>query len=106
MSKYLVTYHGGPGMPTDPEAVRQMLAAFQGWAGGLGRLLVDAGAPLGAAKTVTAGGATDGQQEAAIGGYSIIEADDLEGAVALVESHPFLQRGGALQVSEAVAVDA
>jgi hypothetical protein len=104
MPKYLVTYHGGPGMPTDPGAARQMLEAFQGWAGGVGRLLIDPGAPLGAAKTVSSSGSIDGQQEAAIGGYSILEAEDLEGAVALVESHPFLQRGGTLQVSENVAV--
>ncbi len=104
MPKYLVTYHGGPGLPTDPEAARRMLEAFQGWAGGLGRLLVDPGAPLAAAKTVTASGSSDGQREAAIGGYSVLEAEDLEGAVALVESHPFLQRGGTLQVSEAVVV--
>ncbi len=91
-------------MPTDPEATRQMLEAFQGWAGGVGRLLIDPGAPLGAAKTVSSSGSTDGQQEAAIGGYSILEAEDLEGALALVESHPFLQRGGTLQISESVAV--
>ncbi|MGA8296222.1 MAG: hypothetical protein WB770_04190 [Acidimicrobiales bacterium] len=104
MAKFLVTYHGGPGMPSDPEAARMMLEAFQGWAGGVGRLLVDPGAPVGAAKTVSASGATDGQNEAAIGGYSILEADDLEGAVALVESHPFIARGGTLQVSECVVV--
>lgn len=104
MPKYLVTYHGGPGMPTDPDAARQMMEAFQGWAGGVGRLLVDPGAPIGPARTVTASGSTDGQQEAAIGGYSILEAEDLEGAVALVESHPFLQRGGTLQVNEAEAL--
>jgi hypothetical protein len=104
MTKFLVTYHGGPGMPADPDGARQMLAAFEGWAGGLGPMLLDPGAPLGAAKTVTAGGVTDGQGEAAIAGYSIIEADDLEGAVALVESHPFLQRGGTLQLSQAIPV--
>jgi hypothetical protein len=104
MSKYLVTYHGGPGMPTDPAAARQMMEAFQGWAGSLGRYLVDPGAPLDAAMTVTAGGSTEGQREASIAGYSILEADDLEGAMALVESHPFLQRGGSLQLNECVVL--
>ena len=64
----------------------------------------DPGAPLGAAKTVSADSETDGQTEAAVGGYSIVEAAGLDEAVGLVRSHPFLSRGGSLQVSEALTV--
>jgi hypothetical protein len=39
----------------------------------------------------------------AIGGYSLIRADDLDAAVVLVKNHPFAARGGSLQVSESVA---
>lgn len=102
MAKYLVTYHGGEGMPTDPAAAQQMMQAFMKWASGVGAALVDPGAPLAAAKTVTAGDTSDGQSVATIGGYSILEAADLDAAVGLVRSHPFLSRGGTLQVSEAV----
>ena len=42
--------------------------------------------------------------EASIGGYTILEAGGLDEAVRLVRSHPFLTRGGSLQVSEAVSV--
>jgi hypothetical protein len=34
-------------------------------------------------------------------GYSILQAPDLESAVALVKGHPFVGRGGSLQVSTA-----
>jgi len=64
----------------------------------------DPGAPLAAAKTVSADSAVDGQTAASIGGYTIVEAANLEEAVELVRSHPFLTRGGSLQVSEAVSV--
>ncbi len=37
------------------------------------------------------------------GGYSLISADDLDAATGLVKNHPFVGRGGSLQVSEAVA---
>ena len=104
MAKYLVTYHGGEGMPSEPAAVQQMMQAFMAWAQRVGAALVDPGAPLAAAKTVSAGGVDDGQGEAAIGGYSILEADNVDGAVALVKDHPFLSRGGTLQVNEAVNV--
>jgi hypothetical protein len=33
----------------------------------------------------------------------VLEARDIDAAVALVRDHPFVQRGGSLQVSAAVA---
>jgi hypothetical protein len=104
MPNYLVTYHGGPGMPSDPAAVQQMVAAFQTWVAEVGAAMRDPGAPLAAAKTVSADDVVDGQGEASIGGYTILEAGNLDEAVGLVRSHPFLTRGGSLQVSEAVNV--
>jgi len=103
MSTYLVTYHGGPGMPSDPAAVGEMLSAFQAWVAEVGTAIRDPGAPLGAAKTVSAGSVTDGQSEAQIGGYTLLEATSLDEAAGLVQSHPFVGRGGALQVSEAIS---
>jgi len=104
MPTYLITYHGGPGMPDDPEAVRQMVAAFQAWVAEVGAAMGDPGAPLAAARTVSADSVVDGQTAASIGGYTIVEAANLEEAVELVRNHPFLMRGGSLQVSEAVNV--
>lgn len=104
MPTYLITYHGGPGMPSDPAAAEQMVAAFQAWVAEVGTAMRDPGAPLGAAKTVSADSEADGQTEAAIGGYTIVEAEGLGEAVGLVRSHPFLSRGGSLQVSEALSV--
>jgi hypothetical protein len=104
MPTYLITYHGGPGMPTDPAAAQQMLSAFQGWVAEVGDAMRDPGAPLAGAKTVSGDSEVDGQAAAAISGYTLIEAASLDDAVALVRSHPFLGRGGSLQVSESVAV--
>jgi hypothetical protein len=104
MTTYLITYHGGPGMPQDPEAAQQMMAAFQAWVGEVGSAMRDPGAPLAAAKTVSAGSDAEGQTEASIAGYTLIEAGSLDDAVKLVRNHPFLTRGGSLQVSEAVSV--
>ena len=50
MPTYLVTYHHGPGLPSDPAVLQQMLAAFQTWVAGVGPAMIDPGAPLGAAK--------------------------------------------------------
>ena len=101
MTKFLVTYHGAR-EPDSPEAAQQMMAAFMAWAQKTGGALVDPGAPLGPAKVVSSDTVTDGAADGPSGGYSIIEADDLDAAVELVRDHPFVGRGGSLQVSTAV----
>jgi hypothetical protein len=103
MPTFLVTYHGGGGMPASPEAREQMMAAFQAWAASAGDALADPGAPLGPSKIVTSDGVTDGAATERVGGYTVITADSLDDAVAVVKGHPFVGRGGTLQVSEAVS---
>ena len=102
MATYLISYHGGSGPPTSPEAAQQMMAAFRAWVASVGDGMVDPGAPLGAARTVSPSGVSDGG--AGPEGYSVIRADDLDAAVALVKDHPFVVRGGTLVVSEAVSL--
>ena len=83
-----------------------MLAAFQAWVADTSDAMRDPGAPLAGAKTVSSDSVTDGQAESAVSGYTVIEAQNLDKAVELVRSHPFLTRGGTLQVSESVSVGA
>ncbi|HEX4661634.1 MAG TPA: YciI family protein [Streptosporangiaceae bacterium] len=100
MPKFLVTYHGG-GRPESEEGRQQAMAAFAAWIGATGKALVDPGAPLGASKTVSPGAVTDGAAPGPFNGYSILDAADLDSAVDLVRAHPYVERGGSLQVSEA-----
>jgi hypothetical protein len=102
MARFLVTYHGA-GMPEGDEARQQAMAAFGEWVAKTGKALVDPGAPLGPSKTVSQGSVVDGPALGPPGGYSVLEAGDLDAAVALVQDHPFVGRGGSLQVSAAIA---
>jgi hypothetical protein len=102
MPSFLVTYHGG-GMPEGEEARRQAMADFGAWVGRVGDALTDPGAPLGPAMTVSADGVCPGAADGPAGGYSVLRADDMDSAVTLVRDHPFVKRGGSLQVTEAVA---
>jgi hypothetical protein len=79
------------------------MAAFGAWVEKTGKALVDPGAPLGPAKTVSSTAVKDGAAGGPMGGYSLIEADDIDAAVDLVRGHPFVSRGGSLQVSPSVA---
>jgi hypothetical protein len=103
MTRYLVTYHGGEGMPATEEGRQQVMAAFMAWAQGVGEAMVDPGAPLGASRSVTSAGDSAEPAPGPAGGYTVLEAASLDDAVALVRDHPFVGRGGALQVSESVA---
>jgi hypothetical protein len=103
MPTFLITYHGGGSMPASPEAREQMMAAFQAWAASTGDSMIDPGAPLGPSKVVSSDNVADGTADGGLGGYTLISADSLDDAVGVVKGHPFLARGGTLQVSEAVS---
>jgi hypothetical protein len=102
MATYLVTYHGSGGPPPTPEGQQQAMAAFGEWVASVGDAMVDPGAPLAASRAVSSGGTSEGSAAGPIAGYTLLRAPDLDAAVRLVENHPFISRGGALQVSEAV----
>ena len=100
MPKFLVTYVGG-GMPHDPELMAQARAAFGAWLAETGDAVTDPGAPV---RTVARLAAGEPAAEAEVSGFSIVEAAYVEAAKALLSSHPFIGRGGTLQVSEFMGV--
>jgi hypothetical protein len=102
MPTYLVTYHGAGGVPPTQEAREQAMAAFGAWVSSVGDAMVDPGAPLAASKSVSSAGAGEAPATGPIAGYTLLQATDLDAAVQLVTEHPFIARGGTLQVSEAV----
>jgi hypothetical protein len=99
MSKFLVTYHGGPGMPADPAQMDRIRTAFGAWLAEAGKAVTDPGAPVRPSSQISNG---TPEPRVAIGGYTVIEADDVDAAVAVLRSHPFVARGGTLQVDELV----
>ena len=103
MPRFLVTYHGG-NMPHDPGSMAKARDAFIHWAGKTGPALVDPGAPVGAARTVSSKGTKGGPAEGPFNGWSVVEADDLDAAAKVLADHPFIGRGGALQINEPVAI--
>lgn len=93
MSKFIYLYRGPATQVeafTEEQSAEQM-KAWGDWMGRVGPALVDGGAPFGARTTV----ADDGSSPLASdqNGYSIVEADTLEAATALVDKHPFLSEG-------------
>lgn len=96
MSKFLVTYFGGQ-PPANPEQVAAMQAAFGQWLATAGKAVIDPGTPLKPGKQLAHGTPAP---KVAIGGYSVIEAANLDAALEVLRTHPFVARGGTLQVDE------
>ncbi|HKU12337.1 MAG TPA: hypothetical protein VJQ61_14065 [Sinomonas sp.] len=96
MTRFLITYHGMPFPQRD--LIRDSRAALREWADkSLGEALVDFGTPLLLGGQLANGEPVDAVD---IDGYSIIEARSLEDARALLADHPYIARGGTVQINE------
>ncbi|HEX2320943.1 MAG TPA: hypothetical protein VHJ18_18325 [Streptosporangiaceae bacterium] len=93
MSKYIFLYRGPATPMSDFTAEQQaeQMEAWGQWIGRLGTSLTDVGTPFGERTSL----ADDGSSRAPgdLNGYSIVEADSLDGAKALADKHPFLTEG-------------
>jgi hypothetical protein len=91
MPKYIFTYHQPEGyVPgTDGDA----MAAWQSFFDGIASHIADTGQPVSERRALGKVGA--GTQ---LGGYSVVDAADLDTAVRLANGCPSLERGGGVQV--------
>ena len=96
MAKFVLAYRGGGGAPDGPPSDEEM-AKWMGWFGGLGAAVVDGGNPF--ARSTTLGGTAPGD---GLTGYSVIDAADLDDAVAKEQGCPVLGNGGQVDVYEAI----
>jgi len=103
MGKFLFVYHGGR-MADTPEAQAKAMEAWGAWFGQLGSAVVDGGNPTGASVTVNAVGQTQGGGANPSTGYSLIEASNLDDAVAKAKGCPIVADGGSVEVCETINV--
>ena len=102
MKKFIFAYHGGGDMPSDPAEIEQVMTAWQNWFEGMGDAVVDPGNPAGPSKTVSADGTEDNGGANPITGYSIVNATDIDAAVAMARGCPILSSNGSIEVAEAI----
>jgi hypothetical protein len=95
MGKFVLAYRGGA-MAESPEEQEAAMAAWGAWFGTLGAAVVDGGAPFGASAGV------GGDVVANLTGYSIVDAEHLDAAVAMAGGCPILGNGGTVEVYEAL----
>ncbi len=97
MPNYLLAFRGG--MPKTPEEGQKMMVDWNAWIAELGPAMIDTGAGLGMSRFLT-GPTTEGSVPGALSGYSVIEAGDIEAALALAGKCPIFSAGGTIEVAE------
>ena len=103
MAKFVLAYHGGGGMAETEEEQAKVMEDWGGWFASLGESVIDGGNPISHACTISADGSVaDGGGANPLSGYSIIDAADLDDAVAKAKSCPVLGAGGSVEVAAAI----
>ncbi len=100
MGKYVLAYKGG-GMPETEEESARVMAAWEAWYGVLGENIVDGGNPFGQTRVVSAGGEVT-MADVPLSGYTIINAADIDAAVAAAKGCPIFEAGGTVEVAETI----
>ncbi|MDP2676938.1 MAG: hypothetical protein Q8O83_04620 [bacterium] len=96
MKKFIVLYHAPKGAvekmaevnPNSEEAKKGM-EEWMEWAKKIGTGLVDLGTPLGNGQKVTREGVSPSTR--GVVGYSILQAENMDQAVAMLKDHPHLK---------------
>jgi hypothetical protein len=99
MTQYVIVYLGGD-QPSSPEEGERHFAKYMDWLTSLGDSAVSPANPLKNTSTVNPDGTVTAGGASTMSGYTIIEADSMEGALAIAKACPFLDIGGSLEVSE------
>lgn len=102
MSNYIIAYRGSK-KPATPEDGQAQMARWQAWVADLGDAMVNPGTPCMNSKTVSANSVVDSDPETALTGYSIVEAQNMEAALEMAKSCPFLEMG-TLEVAEQMSM--
>jgi hypothetical protein len=111
MKKYLVLYQSDAALSgvsvsemfarATPEQLEAGLGAWRMWQANSGGALVDPGTALDKSTTVTRESSVPGKTT--ITGYSLLQADSIEEAAALMSGHPhFFMPGSSAQILECI----
>ena len=109
MTKFIVVYHAPASAleqmaDATPEQMQEGMKPWMEWAAKCGEGLVDLGTPLAGGQKLSKSGSST--SEKSVVGYSILQAENMEGAKALLQGHPHLEwaAGCEIDVHESMPV--
>jgi len=101
MAQYVISYLGG-NQPSSPEEGQQHFAKYKEWLTSLGDAAVSPANPFKDTHTINPDGIVTEGSITSMSGYTIIQTDSMEQALAFAKACPFLGIGGSLEVSELI----
>ena len=100
MKKFIVIYHAPQpaeqNMQADPEQMKGVMEQWMAWQNRCGDAMVDMGTPLSNGQKMSKSGSSASDRQ--VVGYSILQAEDMEAAKALLQGHPHLDMPGACEI--------
>lgn len=102
MKKFIVIYHApaealAQSANATPEQMAEGMKPWMEWAAKCGDQLVDMGTPLmGGRKVLPDGSSSNSAREVA--GYSVLQAANMNEAMALIDGHPHLEWTGGCEI--------
>jgi hypothetical protein len=111
MEKFMLIFHGGVKEDASPQQLQENMGKWMEWIEKLskdgkyvsGEPLLPGGKLVTGKTTVTDGPYTEGKE--VVGGYFVINAKDMDEAVAMCKDYPDFQYGGRIQVRQVMKVD-
>ena len=97
MAQYMITYVG-MGTPSSPEEGQKMMGQWKDWVMGMGDKVVNGGTPLVETVGIDGDGNVVDLGQSRLTGYTVIEAESMDEALAAAKQCPHLMIG-TLQVS-------
>jgi hypothetical protein len=112
MEKFMLIFQGGMSPDKSPELMQAQMGKWMAWIDKLnstGKYI--AGEPLlpggklitGKKKTVTDGPYTEGKE--VVGGFFLINAEDMNEAVKICDDYPDYEYGGSIQVRQVMKIE-
>ena len=93
MTKFVVIYHASVSWEqtnnATPEDMAEGMKAWMAWAEKCGDGLIDMGTPLAGGQRLSKSGASPSDK--GVVGYSILQAENMDAAQALLDGHPHLE---------------
>lgn len=99
MAKFVISYLGGE-HPTTPEEGQKHFQKYKEWMTSLGPAIVSPANPFKNTHVINPDGSVSQGSQSQMSGYTIIQAETIEEALALCKDCPFLEIKGTLEVSE------
>lgn len=101
MQNFMIAYYGGNQPSSKEEGIVQM-SKWKKWVESLGEAIVNPGTPLPVSKIVTSSNVKDDNDPNSMKGFAVVRAENIQAAIDIAKSDPFLENGGTIRVSQMI----